>query len=75
MWDQNLTWLQLASNAAKHEATLATPFEIVFRFPAGSSLSHRWKIQDLIPEEAENRQLVKAWNDVRRNLLKSRQRV
>jgi hypothetical protein len=74
-WDQNLTWLQLAFNTAKHEATLASPIEIIFPFRAGSPLLHRWKIQDLIPGEVDNKQLVKVWNDVRPNLLKSHQRV
>jgi hypothetical protein len=74
-WDQNLTWLQLAFNTTKHDATLATPFEIIFAFRARSPLLHRWKIQDLIPEEVDKKQSVKIWNDVRHSLLKSHQRV
>jgi transposase InsO family protein len=68
-WDQNLTWLQLAFNTAKHESTLATPFEIIFPFRAGSPLLHKRQIQGLIPEEVDEELLVKTWNQVKRYLL------
>jgi hypothetical protein len=41
----------------------------------GSPLLRGWKIQNLIPEEVDKKQLVKVWNDVRQNLLRSHQRV
>jgi hypothetical protein len=40
-------FLQLAFNTAKHEATRATPFEVIFQFRAGYPLLHQWGIGEL----------------------------
>jgi len=56
-WDQNITWLQLAFNMAKHEATRAGPFSVIFPFRSNSPLLNRWKINDLLPEKCNKRKL------------------
>jgi transposase InsO family protein len=72
MWDTQLDWLQLAFNTAQHEATGATPFEVIFPFRAGSPLLNRWHIQDLLPEKSSMASLKRKWDTVRQNLLRNR---
>jgi transposase InsO family protein len=48
-WDQQLPWLQLAFNTAKHESTKSTPFAVIFPFRAGSPLLSQWTINELLP--------------------------
>jgi hypothetical protein len=47
-WDEDLMFLQLAFNTAKHEATRATPFEAMFPFLAGSPFLHQWGIGEFL---------------------------
>jgi len=71
IWDQNISWLQLAFNSAEHEATKAAPYVVLFPFRAGSTLLNRWKINDLLPKKYNKRALKQLWSDVKRNFLKS----
>jgi hypothetical protein len=71
MWDQNLTWLQLAFNTAEHESTKAAPFLVIFPFRTGSPLINQWKINELIPERFNRKVLKHKWLAVKQNLLKS----
>jgi len=71
-WDGQLHWIQLGFNIAEHEATKATPFEIIFPFRAGSPLLHKWKISELLPEKCNKAMLKKKWTMVKQNLVNSR---
>jgi hypothetical protein len=71
-WDTQLHWLQLAFNTAEHESTKSSPFVVMFPFRAGSPLVNKWKIHELLPERSNNRVLRNRWNNVRRNLVRSR---
>jgi hypothetical protein len=72
-WDENLTWLQLAFNTAKHEATQATPFEIIFPFRVGTPLLHQWGIQELIPGKCSPQEIRRLWSRVKSSLFRSHQ--
>jgi transposase InsO family protein len=74
-WNQNLSWLQLTFETAKHESTKATPFEVIFPFRAGSPLMNRWSIHGLLPEMVNVRQLRRRWNQVRQSLRRAQQWV
>jgi len=71
-WDQQLYWLQLGFNTAEHEATKATPFEVIFPFRAGSPLLHKWNILELLPEKYNKATLKRKWAMVKQNLVNSR---
>jgi transposase InsO family protein len=71
-WDTQLHWLQLAFNTAEHEATKAAPFAVMFPFRAGSPLLNKWKIHELLPERVNPRVLRGRWNNVRENLVRSK---
>jgi hypothetical protein len=72
-WDKDLMFLQLAFNTAKHEATRATPFEVIFPFRAGSPLLHQWGIGELLPDNCSSASIRKLWVEVRRNLFHNHQ--
>jgi transposase InsO family protein len=71
-WDIQLHWLQLAFNTAEHESTKTSSFVVMFPFCAGSPLVNKWKIHELLPEKSNPRVLRSRWNNVRRNLVRSR---
>ena len=50
-WDQNLPWIQLALNTAKHEAHGCTPFELFFSFKPNHPLSLSWSLNELLPDD------------------------
>ena len=68
-WDESLPWLQTAFNSAKHESTGRTPFEVIFKFAPSTPLSCSWDIQSLLPEAAEDTQVV--WQSVNSHLMKA----
>jgi hypothetical protein len=74
-WDQQLVWLQLAFNTAKHKSTKSAPFAIMFPFRSGSPSLNRWKISKLLPEKVNKRVLQKRWSEVRKCLCKSQANV
>jgi hypothetical protein len=74
-WDVNLDWLQLAFNTASYESRGKTPFEIIFPFRAGVPLLNNWGIQHLLPAKCSARKLRLVWDDVRRSLRRSHQKM
>jgi hypothetical protein len=71
----NLDWLQITFNTASHESTGKTPFEIIFPFRAGTPLLNKWGIQDLLSAKCSPRKLRCVWDDVRRSLRRSHQKM
>ena len=73
-WDQNLKWLQLAFNTARHDSHQAVPFEILFGFSPALPLTNLWDIEDLLPREPNNK-TAERWKVARKNLLRAHERV
>jgi hypothetical protein len=74
-WEQQLHWLQLAFHMAEHEFTETSPFSVIFPFQPWSPLLNRWKIQELLSEKCNKRELKQKWLTVRQNLYSSRDKV
>lgn len=74
-WDQNLSWIQFAFNTSYHEGHKFTPFGLLFTYSPNHPLSTKWNIQDLIPDQKENRDIKKVWNQARENLRNNVERA
>jgi hypothetical protein len=48
--EEDLTYLQLAFNTAKHEATGATPIKVIFPFHGDMPLLHQMVYPPIIPK-------------------------
>lgn len=71
-WDQNLAWLQIAFNAAKHESHQHSPFDIMFAFQPGHPLSLLWSIDDILPDSLDK--VTPNWRNIRDQLCKANER-
>jgi hypothetical protein len=61
MWDQNLPWLQLTLQMAKHESNKAAPFAVIFPFRTASRLLNQQNINEFFPNKFNKRVLKQKW--------------
>lgn len=71
-WDENLNWIQLSLNLARHEAHGRTPFELMYNFKPNHPLSLQWSIEELLPDDPTD--AVAIWKQAKQKVLENHHR-